>query len=126
MYIILIFLPLIGSLICLIFGRFLGKSGSSIITTSLIFISFLLSLFSFYEVALSNSTCFFTLHSWISVGLFTTNWGVYFDTLTVVMLVIITTISFLVHLYVTLFKSKDPFIIQFLSYVSLLTFLWLC
>jgi len=122
MYIILIFLPLIGSLICLIFGRFLGKSGSSIITTSLIFISFLLSFFSFYEVALSNSTCFFTLHSWISVGLFTTNWGFYFDTLTVVMLVVITTISFLVHLYSTSYMSEDPHIIRFLSYISLFTF----
>ncbi len=122
MYIILIFLPLIGSLLCLLFGRFLGKHGASIITTSLIFFSFLLSLFSFYEVALLNCPCYFTLFSWINIGMFTPNWGFYFDTLTVVMLVVITTISFLVHLFSTSYMSEDPYIIRFLSYISLFTF----
>ena len=122
MYLILIFLPLIGSLTCLLFGRFLGKSGASIVTTFLIFISFLLSVFSFYEVALSNSPCFFTFFSWIDIGMFTPNWGFFFDTLTVVMLVVITTISFLVHLYSTSYMSEDPHIIRFLSYISLFTF----
>ena len=122
MYILIVFLPLIGSLMCLIFGRFLGKTGSSIITTSLIFISFLLSVFSFYEVALSNSPCYFTLYSWINSGMFTPDCGFYFDTLTVVMLVVITTISFLVHMFSTSYMSEDPHIIRFLSYISLFTF----
>jgi proton-translocating NADH-quinone oxidoreductase chain L len=122
MYIILVFLPLIGSLICLIFGRFLGKYGASFITTFLVFFSCLLSIFTFYEVALSNSPCYFTLMPWINSGMFTPSWGFYFDTLTVVMLVVITTISFLVHLFSTEYMSEDPYIIRFLSYISLFTF----
>lgn len=122
MYIILVFLPLIGSLLCLIFGRFFGKFGASIITTLLVFLSFLLSIFTFYEVALSNSPCYFTLYSWIDSGMFTPNWGFYFDTLTVVMLVVITAISSLVHLFSTSYMSEDPHIIRFLSYISLFTF----
>ncbi len=122
MYIILVFLPLIGSLICLLFGRFLGKFGASIITTSLVFISFLISVFTFYEVALSNSPCYFTLLSWISSDMFSANWGFYFDTLTVIMLVVITSISSLVHLFSTSYMSEDPHIVRFLSYISLFTF----
>ena len=124
MYITLIFLPLIGSLFSLIFGRYLGKFGISILTISLIFFSFLFSIIIFYEVALSNSSCYFILSTWIDSGVFLSDWGFYFDTLTTVMLVVITCISFLVHLYSTSYMSEDPYIIRFLSYISLFTFFY--
>jgi NADH-ubiquinone oxidoreductase chain 5 len=122
MYIVLVFLPLISSLICLFFGRFFGKFGVSIITIFLIFLSFLLSVFIFYEVGLSNSSCYFILHSWISSGMLTPSWGFYFDTLTSVMLIVISSISFLVHLFSISYMSEDPHVVRFLSYLSLFTF----
>ena len=125
MYLLLILLPLIGSLTCLLFGRYIGKYGASILTTALVFTSFLLSCCVFYEVALLNSPCYFNAFIWMSSDLFTPYWGFYFDTLTSVMLVVITSISSLVHLYSTSYMSHDPHLVRFMSYLSLFTFFML-
>jgi len=125
MYINLVFLPLLGSFSCLIFGRFLGKSGASIVTTSLVFLSCFFSYIVFYEVALMNSSCFVFLNPWMSSGMFTPSWEFIFDTLTVVMLFVVTTISFLVHLFSISYMSEDPYIIRFLSFISFFTFFML-
>lgn len=122
MYFLLVILPLFGALTCLIFGRFLGKQGASILTTFLIFFAFLISLFIFYEVAFLNSPCFFNAYIWMDSELFTPHWGFFFDTLTSVMLIVITSISTLVHLYSTSYMSEDPHIVRFMSYLSLFTF----
>lgn len=125
MYFLLIFLPLIGSLFSLFFGRFLGKNGVTFLSTFLIVISFFLSLLVFFEVALSNCPCFFTLLPWINSDLFTPFWGFYFDTLTSIMLIVITFISMLVHIYSISYMNEDPHIIRFMSYLSLFTFFML-
>jgi len=57
MYLLVLFFPILGSLITGIFGRFLGRQGSIILTTTCLFLSFLTALFIFYEVGLSNSIC---------------------------------------------------------------------
>ena len=57
MYLSVIFFPLIGALTSLLFGRFLGKKGSIIITTTLLAISAIFSSIIFYEVVLSHSVC---------------------------------------------------------------------
>jgi len=122
MYLLLVFLPLIGSLTSLFFGRFLGRKGVSFLTTLLLFCTFILCCFSFYEVALSNSPCYFKFMTWFNSEMFTANWGFYFDTLTVVMLVVITSISSLVHFYSISYMENDPHQIRFMSYLSLFTF----
>ena len=55
----------------------------------------------FYEVALAGSPCYFELMTWIDSEMFSTSWGFMFDSLTVVMLVVVTCVSSLVHLYST-------------------------
>jgi NADH-ubiquinone oxidoreductase chain 5 len=125
MYFLLVVLPLFGSLFSLIFGRYIGRQGSSILTTFLVFFSFLLSLFIFYEVCFLGSPCFFNVFIWMDSDMFTPYWGFYFDTLTSVMLVVITSISTLVHLYSTSYMSEDPHLIRFMSYLSLFTFFML-
>ena len=61
MYLSIIFLPLIGAFIAGFFGRFLGKQGAILITTTLVFLSSILSFFVFYEVVLCHSVCSFKL-----------------------------------------------------------------
>ena len=121
MYLLVIFFPMMGSLISGLFGRFVGRFGSVVITTSCIFLSFLTSLFIFYEVSLSNSVCLIKVFNWFDVGLLNVSWGFLFDTLTSMMLIIVTLISFLVHLYSISYMESDPHLSRFMSYLSLFT-----
>ena len=99
MYLLIIFLPLLGSLIAGLFGRFIGVSGAVRITTLCIIVSAFISYFCFYEVAFFNSPCYITLLTWIDSEMFSLSWGFLFDTLTCVMLVVVITVSTFVHLY---------------------------
>lgn len=121
MYLLVIFFPLLGALITGVFGRFLGRFGSIIVTTSCLFLSFITALFIFYEVGLSNSICIIKLEKWFDVGLLNTSWGFLFDSLTSMMLIIVTLISFLVHLYSISYMEGDPHISRFMCYLSLFT-----
>ena len=98
MYLSLIFLSIIGSCLSGFFGKQLGPY-SKFITIICIFISLLNSVFVFYEVALLKSPVYFTLFNWLNLDVLKVNWGFMFDTLTVIMCVVVTFISFLVHLY---------------------------
>ena len=125
MYLILIFLPLISSVSSGFFGRFIGPKGSGCITVSCMFITFLISLFVFYEVALIGCPVFIKLVDWINSGTLNIDWGFQFDTLTVVMCCIVTFVSMLVHLYSTEYMLSDPHLPRFMSYLSLFTFFML-
>ena len=122
MYILLIILPLFGALISLLFGNQIGGAGAIIFTTTLAIFNFLISIFVFYEVALCKSSCFLDIGVWFDVGYCIANWGGFFDSLTVVMLLIITFISMLVHVYSISYMDGDPHIIRFMSFLSLFTF----
>jgi NADH-quinone oxidoreductase subunit L len=99
MFILLVFLPFFAFLMVAFFGRFLGHVGSIIITTGAVFWSMLLSWFFFYYIAILQYDFSYNFGSWFSSGLFVVDWCFFFDTLTVVMLVVVNTISFLVHFY---------------------------
>ena len=116
MYINLIFLPLIGSLTCLIFGRLLRKWGTSIITTLLIFLYCI-----FYKVALLNGPCLLFLYSWMSSGMFTTSWEFFFNILTVFMFIIVT-VWFLFNFFSISYMYEDSHIILFLTFISFVSF----
>ena len=122
MYLLLVFLPLLGSLQSGLLGRFLGGRGGAAITIGCVATSAILSGLAFYEVALCGSVCVAPLSSWFSSEMFDASWGFYFDTLTVVMLMVITSISSLVHLYGVSYMSHDPHLPRFMSYLSIFTF----
>ena len=126
MYLSLIFYPLLGSLLAGLFGRFLGFRGAALVTTTSVFMSFLMSIIAFYEVALLGSSCYVKLSNWFVCEMFDSSWGFYFDTLTVVMLVVVTSVSTLVHLYSISYMSGDPHLPRFMSYLSIFTFFMLC
>jgi NADH-ubiquinone oxidoreductase chain 5 len=125
MYIPLVFLSLIGFAITGLFGRHIGPKGAAIITTSCLIISFFLSLFAFYEVGLMGSPVYIRLATWVSSEVLLINWGFLFDSLTVVMCIVVTFVSSLVHLYSIEYMSHDPHLPRFMSYLSLFTFFML-
>ena len=125
MYLSIILLPLLSAIIAGFFGRFLGKKGSQLITTASITLTAIFSLIAFYEVALNNTPVYITLFTWFDSELLQANWGFIFDSLTVVMLIVVTIVSALVHLYSSEYMSEDPHIPRFMSYLSLFTFFML-
>ena len=125
MYVPLVFLSLIGYCITGLFGRHIGPRGAAIITTGCLFISFCLSLFAFYEVGLMGSPVYIRLATWVSSEVLLINWGFQFDSLTVIMCIVVTFVSTLVHLYSIEYMSHDPHLPRFMSYLSLFTFFML-
>ena len=124
MLILIILLPLIGFFSASIFGRALGK-GACYITFLNTFFSFLLSCIMGYKVISMGLTYKIVLSPWICSDFLKINWGFQFDTLTFIMLFIITFISSLVHLYSIDYMESDPHLIRFMSYLSLFTFFML-
>ncbi len=122
MYISLIILPLRGFIFAGFFGRFIGGLGSARIATINVALSFLISLYAFYEVALSHSPCIVRIGPWITTESTVIYWGFLFDSLTCVRLVVVTSISTLVHLYSTEYMAHDPHLSRFRSYLSFFTF----
>ena len=122
MYLLLVFLSIIGSILAGFFGRYLGSKGSVFITTSCLLLSLLISIFIFFEVALSNCPVYIKVMTWVSSEVLHVDWGFMFDSLTTTMCVVVTFISFLVHLYSAEYMSHDPHLPRFMSYLSLFTF----
>ncbi len=125
MYLLIVLLPLIGSLIAGFFGRFIGPQGATFLTPLCVFTSFLFSTVAFYEVALCQSPCTIKLFSWINSEMMDFHWGFLFDSLTVVMLIVVTCVSTIVHLYSIGYMETDPHLSRFMSYLSLFTFFML-
>ena len=125
MYLLLVFLPLLGFLNAGLFGRFMGPKGSSVLTVNCLLLSFFLSVFTFYEVALIGTNVYVNLAIWIDSESLNVDWGFLFDTLTVVMCCVVTFVSSLVHIYSTEYMAHDPHLARFMSYLSLFTFFML-
>ncbi|CAN6447147.1 unnamed protein product [Victoria cruziana] len=79
MYLLIVFLPLLGSSVAGAFGRFLGAEGTAIITTACISFSSILSFLAFYEVAPGASACYLRIAPWISSEMFDASWGFFGD-----------------------------------------------
>lgn len=122
MYFLIITLPLIGTIFSGLLGFKLGAIISARITIICMTLTFCFSCVAFYEVALAGSPCYFEFFKWFDSELISFSWGFLFDTLTVVMLVVVTSISMCVHIYSMEYMSKDPHIQRFMSYLSLFTF----
>ncbi|MCP5382675.1 MAG: NADH-quinone oxidoreductase subunit L [Kordiimonadaceae bacterium] len=124
MYQAIVFLPLIAAIIAGLFGNRIGDRGSQIITCGALIISALLSWVAFFSVALAHGDHaeHVQVLSWIVSGDFNINWAFKIDTLTAVMLVVVNTVSCLVHIYSIGYMSHDPHIPRFMAYLSLFTF----
>ncbi len=122
MEISIIALPLIASIISGFFGKFIGDRNSEIVTSLLVSISAVLSIIVFYEVIFNQYEENIIIAKWINSGSLEVNWTMKIDALSAVMLVVITFISALVHIYSIGYMSHDPHKPRFMAYLSLFTF----
>ncbi len=125
MYLLTLCLPLWGSLISGFAGRWIGTYGSSFLTTFFIFCNFIISVLIFFEISVCYSLIHVTVLPWIYSDLVQVDWAFLFDALTATMLVVINSISFLVHLYSIGYLEEDPHRPRFMAYLSIFTFFML-
>jgi len=124
---ILLFAPLVGALIAGFGWRIISETGAQVVATAMLFLSCLLSWWVF--LGFDGETYTYSLFTWIESGTFFADWGVRIDRLTAIMLIVITTVSALVHLYSfgymahdANFKEGESYRPRFFAYLSFFTF----
>ena len=124
---IIIFAPLIGALIGGFGWRFIGETGAQVVTTGLLFLSCFLSWIVF--LTLEAGTQHIEILRWIESGALSTDWSIRLDRMTAIMLIVVTTVSALVHLYSFGYMDHDPqwkdgesYKPRFFAYLSFFTF----
>ena len=122
MYVLIVFLPLVAALIAGLFGRAIGDRGSQLVTCTAVIIGALLSWLALYQIAFLHTTEVVELLTWIDSGDFDVAWSLRIDSLTAVMLVVVNTVSAVVHVYSIGYMSHDPHKPRFMAYLSLFTF----
>ena len=122
LYKITIFAPLLGFLIAGLGGRRMGDKMAQLITSSLMGVSFLSALIIFKTIAMEGNAVTVPLLEWIHIGTFVADWGLKVDSLSSVMLVVVCSVSFLVHIYSIGYMHGDKSVPRFMSYLSLFTF----
>ena len=121
----IVFFPLIGAAIAGLFGRLIGDRQAEYVTTGLLILSALLSCISLINIGMDGGTQKIMVLNWISSGGLDIDWVLRIDALTAVMLVVITCVSSLVHVYSIGYMSHDPHRARFFAYLSLFTFMML-
>jgi NADH-quinone oxidoreductase subunit L len=118
----IVFLPLLGFLIAGLFGRQVGDRGAAFVTSGFLVVSALLSWFLFFDVGFYGNEIRVSLLTWISAGGFQADWALRVDPLVAVMLVVVTSVSALVHIYSIGYMHEDDSQPRFFAYLSLFTF----
>ena len=123
MIVAIVFLPLIGFLVAGMLGRIIGARPSELATTSFLLLAAFFAWIVFAQVGLGHAPASVpVLGDWINSGSLKIDWALRVDTLTAVMLVVVTTVSSLVHLYSIGYMAEDPHRPRFFAYLSLFTF----
>jgi NADH-quinone oxidoreductase subunit L len=118
----IISLPLVASIISGFFGKYIGDRNSEIITSLLVSIAAIFSFIVFYNVIVNQYEDNIIIATWINSGSLNVNWSMKIDPLSAVMLVVVTSVSALVHIYSIGYMSHDPHKPRFMAYLSLFTF----
>ena len=121
----IVFFPLIGAAIAGLFGRLIGDRQAEYVTTGLLILSAVLSCISLINVGMDGGTQKIMVLNWISSGGLDIDWVLRIDALTAVMLVVVTGVSSLVHVYSIGYMSHDSHRARFFAYLSLFTFMML-
>ena len=118
----IVFLPLVGAIAAGLFS--LRKLDGAAVTVSIagVCLSFILSCFAFGTIALGGEQATIDVARWIGSGSFQAHWTLRFDTLTAVMLIVVTGVSSCVHIYSVGYMHNDKSIARFMAYLSLFTF----
>ena len=119
---LIVFLPLLGSIIAGFWGRRLGDKLSLYLTSTLLLISMTLSWITFWQLSSNHVDKVYPLMEWMNIGDFNVVWSLRHDMLSAVMMIVITTVSAMVHIYSIGYMSHDNSKPRFMSYLSLFTF----
>lgn len=126
MYYAIVFLPLLGFLVAAIGGKTIGARASELVTCSFMVVVAVLSWVAFLKIAIGNAPAVdISLLHWIAIDELDFDWSLHVDTLTAVMLVVVNSVSVLVHIYSIGYMHHDPSRSRFFSYLSLFTFMML-
>lgn len=122
---LILFLPLLGSFISAFFYKKIGDKTCQILTSAFIVIAAILSSIILLDTIKTGKTYEYPIFNWISSGTLKLHWSIYVDSLTAVMLVVVNSVSALVHIYSIGYMSHDPHKPRFMAYLSLFTFMML-
>jgi NADH-quinone oxidoreductase subunit L len=123
--ILVVFLPLVAAIIAGLFGRFLGDRGAQVVTTGALLIAAVLACVTFFNVAIQGHGGTIDLFTWIDTGELQVHWALRLDTLRAVMLLVVTVVSSMVHVYSIGYMAHDHSIPRFMAYLSFFTFFML-
>ena len=122
---LILFLPLLGSFISAFFYKKIGELTCQIITSVFVVTGAILSSIILLETIKTGKVYEYPILNWITSGSLKLHWSIYVDSLTAVMLVVVNSVSALVHIYSIGYMSHDPHKPRFMSYLSLFTFMML-
>ncbi len=121
----IVFMPLLGACAAYFGGKILGDRFSQMVSSALMISSALFSLIVFKYVVFDKIIYQIHILDWINIGTLKANWTLYVDQVTAVMLLVVTSVSAVVHLYSIGYMDEDKSIPRFMSYLSLFTFFML-
>jgi len=119
---LIVLLPLLGSIISGFWGRKIGDKISMYLTSSFLVCSMVLGWIKFFQISQNHIDIILPLFPWIEIGELSVSWSIRYDMLTAVMIIVITTVSAMVHIYSIGYMSHDKSKPRFMSYLSLFTF----
>ncbi|GAB2570566.1 NADH-quinone oxidoreductase subunit L [Dyella jejuensis] len=115
--------PLVGCLLAGFLGRQIGRVGAHSVTILGLLVSCGLSFYVLYQISMGGAPVYnHNLYTWFEIGKYTASVGFLIDRLTAMMMVVVTFVSLLVHVYTIGYMADDPGYQRFFSYISLFTF----
>jgi NADH-quinone oxidoreductase subunit L len=121
LYLLIPLAPLLGAILAGLFGKLIGRAGAHWVTILGVAASFLMSLLVWQDVEAGN-TWNGTVYTWLQSGGLKMEVGFLIDKLTVMMMLVVTFVSLMVHIYTVGYMAEDPGYQRFFSYISLFTF----
>ena len=121
LYLVVPLAPLAGAILAGLFGKLIGRTGAHVATILGVAVAFIASIYIFRDVQAGN-TFNGTVYTWMEAGGLSFEVGFMIDQLTVMMMLVVTFVSLMVHIYTIGYMHEDPGYQRFFSYISLFTF----
>ncbi|MDR1854659.1 MAG: NADH-quinone oxidoreductase subunit L [Azoarcus sp.] len=121
LYLLVPLAPLAGALISGLFGKLIGRTGAHVVAIAGVLVAFVASVLIYQDVQAGN-TFNGAIYTWMQAGSLTLSVGFQIDALTVLMMLVVTFVSLMVHIYTIGYMADDPGYQRFFSYISLFTF----